>query len=140
MDRSYTRPTKRARELRLNSTEPEIRLWRELSARKTAGARFNRQFPVGPFICDFVSRGAKLVIELDGESHAHSEEYDIARTKFLKSEGYRVIRFWNNEVMDNLEGVVKRIELELSDRPSPNPSRTREGSAWGSTLRWPKKS
>ena len=140
MDTSYKRPTSRSRELRSNPTEPEKRLWQALSARKVAGARFNRQFPIGPYICDFVSRGARLVIEVDGDTHAHSVEYDNARTKFLENEGYRVIRFWNNDVMDNLEGVVQRIERELSNRPSPNPSRTREGSIWGPTLRWPGKS
>ena len=140
MDRSYKRPTARSRELRLNATEPEKRLWHALSARKVAGIRFNRQFPIGAYICDFVSRSAELVIELDGESHAHSVEYDLARTRFLENQGYRVIRFWNNEVMENLEGVVKRIELELADRPSPNPSRRREGSLWGETIRWSQKS
>jgi very-short-patch-repair endonuclease len=79
------------------------------------------------------------VIELDGDSHAYSIGYDEARTRFLERESYRVIRFWNNEVMENLEGVVKRIELELANRPSPNPSRTREGSMWGPTVRWPRK-
>jgi very-short-patch-repair endonuclease len=102
--------------------------------------RFNRQFPIGQFICDFVSRGAKLVIELDGDTHAHSVDYDMARTSFLEQQGYRVIRFWNNEVMENLEGVVTRIEQALDNRPSPIPSRVREGGLWGPTLRWPKKS
>jgi very-short-patch-repair endonuclease len=101
--------------------------------------RFNRQFPIGRYICDFVSRGAKLVIELDGDSHAHSVSYDAARTRFLEQEGYRVLRFWNNDVMENLEGVVNRIARELADSPSPNPSRTREGGLWGPTLRWPGK-
>ena len=136
MDRSYTRPTAKSRELRLNPTEPEKRLWTAISGRKLAGCGFNRQFPIGPYICDFVSRGARLVIEVDGETHAHSTEYDSARTRFLESQGYRVIRFWNNDVMENLEGVVRQIELALTDRPSPNPSRTREGSSWGETVRW----
>jgi very-short-patch-repair endonuclease len=85
LDRSYNRPTARSRELRLNATEPEKRLWQALSARKVAGTRFNRQFPVGPYICDFVARSAGLVIELDGETHVHSVEYDLARTDFLKA-------------------------------------------------------
>lgn len=100
MDRSYTRPTARSRELRLNATEPEKRLWQAISARKVAGRRFNRQFLVGPYICDFASRGAKLIIELDGESHAYSVGYDLTRTRSLESQGYRVIRFWNNDVME----------------------------------------
>jgi very-short-patch-repair endonuclease len=139
LDKGYKRPTARSRELRLNPTEPETRLWAAISARKVSGIRFNRQFPIGPFICDFVSRSAKLVIEVDGDTHAHSAEYDRTRTSFLEDEGYRVLRFWNNDVMENLEGVVKRIEQELGNRPSPNPSRTREGGIWGPTLRWPRK-
>ncbi|MFM5954044.1 MAG: endonuclease domain-containing protein [Novosphingobium sp.] len=135
-DRGYSRPTLRSRELRQNATEPEKRLWSALSARKVAGVRFNRQFPVGPFICDFVSRGAKLVIEVDGETHVGREAEDAARTRFLGSQGYRVIRFTNTEVMTNLDGVVRQIEIELSHRPSPNPSRKREGSLWGPTVKW----
>ena len=91
---------------------------------------------MGPFICDFVSRAAKLVIEIDGDTHAHQAVYDAKRTEFLEREGYRVLRFSNNEVMQNLEGVVSRIATELADRPSPDPSRTREGRMWGSTVRW----
>jgi very-short-patch-repair endonuclease len=140
LDRSYKRPTARSRELRHNATEPEKRLWQALGARKVAGIRFNRQFPIGSFICDFVSRSAKLVIEVDGDTHAHATGYDMARTRFLEQEGYRVLRFWNSEVMENLEGVVTRIRQELVDRPSPSPSRKREGSMWGETVRWPKKS
>jgi very-short-patch-repair endonuclease len=139
LDKSYTRPTARSRELRLNATEPERRLWHAISGRKIADARFNRQFPIGPYICDFVSRGAGLVIEVDGDTHAHSVGYDESRTRFLESQGYRVIRFWNNEVMENLDGVVKWIEMELANRPSPNPSRKREGSIWGETVRWTRK-
>jgi very-short-patch-repair endonuclease len=136
LDKGYTRPTARSRELRLNATEPEKRMWTALSGRKVAGVRFNRQFPVGPYICDFVARGAGLVIEIDGETHAHSEEYDATRTRFLQVQGYAVLRFWNNDVMTNLEGVVALIEAALIDRPSPDPSRKREGGLWGPTVRW----
>ncbi|MEP7222107.1 MAG: DUF559 domain-containing protein [Novosphingobium sp.] len=130
MDKGYTRPTARSRELRLNATEPERCLWQAISARKVAGVRFNRQYPVGQYICDFVSRTALLIIEVDGESHTHAIGYDQARTRFLEAQGFRVLRFWNNDVMENLEGVVKQIELALADRPSPNPSRKREGGLW----------
>jgi very-short-patch-repair endonuclease len=101
-----------------------------------AGVRFNRQFPIGPFIVDFVSRGHKLVIEVDGETHVGRESQDAARTRFIAAQGYKVIRFTNHEIMSNLEGVVKQIEIELSHRPSPNPSRKREGSLWGPTVKW----
>ena len=127
MDKGYKRPTARSRELRLNATDAERKLWAQLSARKVAGVRFNRQFPIGPFICDFVSRSARLAIEVDGGQHAVDVAKDAARTAFLQSQGYRVIRFWNNDVLERIEGVVAEIELVLGDMPSSNPSRKREG-------------
>jgi very-short-patch-repair endonuclease len=128
IDKVSKRPTARSRELRLNATEAERRLWARLSARQVAGTRFNRQFPIGPFICDFVSRTAKLIIELDGGQHASQAESDARRTAYLKSMGCRIIRFWNNDVLENTDGVVQAIERVLLDNPSPNPSRRREGS------------
>jgi very-short-patch-repair endonuclease len=119
----------RSRELRLNATPAERKLWEQLSARKVVGIRFNRQFPIGPFICDFVSRSAKLIIEVDGGQHAVDVEKDRARTAYLEAQGYRVIRFWNNDVLERIEGVVIEIERVLADMPSPNPSRKREGEA-----------
>jgi very-short-patch-repair endonuclease len=128
-DKGYDRPTARSRDLRASMTLPEQRLWGCLSARKVGGVRFNRQFPIGPFVCDFVSRGARLVIEVDGDSHGHSERADAARTRYIEDMGYRVIRFWNDDVMERLEGVILEIERVLADRPSPSPSRKQEGSA-----------
>jgi len=127
LDKGYKRPTMRSRELRLNATDAERKLWAQLSARKIAGVRFNRQFPVGPFICDFVSRSAKLIIEVDGGQHAADVEKDQARTAYLQSQDYRVIRFWNNDVLERIDGVVSEIERVLADMPSPDPSRKREG-------------
>ena len=92
------------------------------------GTRFNRQFPIGPFICDFVSRGAKLVFEVDGGEHYAQAEKDARRSDYLRSQGYRVIRFWNHEVLENIGGVVTAIEEALGNRPFPTPSRQREGS------------
>ncbi|AEG48233.1 protein of unknown function DUF559 [Sphingobium chlorophenolicum L-1] len=133
MDKGYARPTARARELRHNATDAERALWQAISARKVAGVRFNRQVPVGPFICDFVARSIGLVIEVDGGQHG--ESVDAARTRFLEAKGYRVIRFWNNDVLGNLDGVVAEIERVIagmvSDMPSPDPSRLREGSYGG---------
>ena len=122
------RPTRRARELRLNPTDAERRLWRVLSRRQVAGVRFNRQVPVGPYIADFAARSEKLIVEVDGGQHAEHEAYDDARTRYLEAQGWRVIRFWNNDVLSNLEGVVATIERTLAERPSPSPSRLREGS------------
>lgn len=129
-DKAYSRPTAKSRELRRNATEAERKLWQSISARKLAGVRFNRQFPVGQFICDFVSREHRLVIEIDGGQHALARSYDDRRTRFLEAQGYTVIRFWNNEVMDNLDGVLMRIEQTLANMPSPSPSCRREGSLW----------
>ena len=134
-DRGYSRPTRRSRELRVNATEAERKLWPHLSARKFKGVRFNRQFPIGQFICDFVSRETRLVIEIDGGQHATNVDYDQRRTRFLEAQGYHVIRFWNAEVLDNIEGVLAVIGKALDDMPSPSPSRRREGSFWIRPLR-----
>ncbi len=125
-DKASTRNTPRARALRNNPTQAEKHLWAALGARKTSGVRFNRQVQIGPYFCDFVARSSKLVIEVDGGQHA-DDLADEARTRFLEARGYRVIRFWNNDVLGNLDGVVAEIERVLADRPSPNPSRKREG-------------
>ena len=120
-----------ARTPRVNATEAEVRLWRAISGRKIDGVRFNRQVPIGPFICDFVARSLKPVIEVDGASHAIAREQDEGRTRYLQSEGYQVIRFWNNDVLGNLDGVVAHIRRAIArsaSGPSPSPSRKREGS------------
>ena len=128
MDKAYDRtPTLRSRELRNGATEPERVLWRHLRNRQRGGVRFNRQVPIGPFICDFVARTRGLIIELDGGQHALAADYDSKRTAFLKDHGYRVIRFWNADVLENIEGVVSLIEEALKDRPSPSPSRKAGG-------------
>ena len=110
-------PRTRARELRTNATPPERMLWRELSARKVLGVRFNRQVPIGPFVCDFVARSAKVIVEVDGGQH--TGEGDAARTRYLGAQGFRIIRFWNNDVLQNLDGVWTVIEEALSTPPHP---------------------
>ncbi len=126
MDKGYARPTAQARNLRNNPTEAERILWRALSARKVSGVRFNRQVPIGPFICDFVARSLNLVIEVDGGQH--NEDVDAQRTRYIEAQGFRVIRFWNNDVLGNIEGVIEEIERVIANMPSPAPSRKREGS------------
>jgi very-short-patch-repair endonuclease len=83
--------------------------------------------PIGPFICDFAARTPKLVIELDGGQHAAHAIEDERRTRFLEQHGYRVLRFWNKNVLENVEGVLRVIAEVLKNRPSPDPSRSREG-------------
>jgi len=127
LDKAYDRePTRRSRELRNNATPAERKLWQRIRDRQLS-ARFNRQVPIGPFICDFAARTAKVVIELDGGQHAKRTIEDHRRTRFLVSRGYRVLRFWNNDVLENVEGVLILIEEALKNSPSPSPSREREG-------------
>ena len=99
----------RARNLRRDMTEAEQRLWQMLRSRQTEGYRFRRQVPIGGFIADFVCHAARLIVEIDGGQHDPSSEAEASRTRFLEAEGYRVLRFWNNEVLDNPEGVRAAI-------------------------------
>jgi very-short-patch-repair endonuclease len=128
LDKAYDRePTRRSRELRNNATPAERKLWQHIRNRQLSGLRFNRQVPIGPFICDFAARTAKVIVELDGGQHAVRTFEDERRTRFLESRGYRVLRFWNNDVLENVEGVLATIQKALENRPSPSPSRSREG-------------
>jgi very-short-patch-repair endonuclease len=99
----------RAREMRREPTEPERRLWQKVRRKQLDGYKFRRQHPIGRFILDFYCHEARLVVELDGESHAFQEEYDAARTEWLKAQGLRVLRFPNQVVMKNMEGVLAAI-------------------------------
>jgi len=107
----------RARRLRRNSTDAERKLWRALRS-KLPQLKWRRQMPVGPYFADFACFAEKLVVEVDGGQHARAAEQDFRRTEFLESQGYRVIRFWNNDVLANTAGVLERIALELSTSPS----------------------
>ena len=104
----------RARELRSQPTDAERTLWRLLRQEQLGGWRFRRQHPIPPYITDFACIEAKLVVEADGGQHAESS-YDEARDRHLRSFGWRVLRFWNNEVLANPEGVAGTILAALSD-------------------------
>ena len=108
----------RARILRRNSTEAERMLWRALRLQQSE-FEWRRQMPIGRYVVDFACFSAKLIIELDGGHHAFQEDYDEERTRFLQGEGYRVMRFWNRDVVENLDGVFTAIATELSKSPSP---------------------
>ena len=99
-------------------TDAERRLWRALRAHRFRGVAFRRQAVIGPYIVDFVAHGAGLVIEVDGGQHAGSVR-DMARDAWLGSQGYRVLRFWNTDVLRNLSGVLDTIGAAL---PPPRPS------------------
>jgi len=102
----------RARQLRRDTTDAEALLWARLRSRQLDGAKFVRQHPIGAYIADFCCRNARLVIELDGGQHAESTA-DEARTRLIEANGYSVIRFSNNDVFDNLEGVLMEIQSAL---------------------------
>ncbi|MBV9627670.1 MAG: endonuclease domain-containing protein [Xanthobacteraceae bacterium] len=104
--------TNRARELRRNSTRAELRLWQKLRSRGVDGHKFVRQEPIGPYVADFVCRKARLIIELDGGQHADSTR-DAIRDRWLVDRGYRILRFWNNDVFTNIEGVWLTIAAAL---------------------------
>ncbi len=102
-----------ARSLRKNSTDAEQRLWNHLRARRLGGFKFRRQRPFGPYVCDFVCLEASIIIELDGSQHAEQASYDQRRDDFMRSYGYRVLRFWNNDVMTKTDIVVETINAAL---------------------------
>jgi very-short-patch-repair endonuclease len=111
-----------ARNLRRTQTNAERKLWFLLRDRRLAGFKFRRQHPVGPFIVGFCCTDARVIVELDGGHHALTHDSDTARSGYLAGQGYRVLRFWNNEVLGNTSGVLERIVEALTlnrDRPSP---------------------
>jgi very-short-patch-repair endonuclease len=101
-----------ARQLRVNQTDAEKVLWNRIRNRQIDGHKFVRQQPVSGYICDFVCREKQLVIEVDGGQHNESTA-DVIRDRRLMEEGYKVIRFWNNDVLANIEGVLLTIQSEL---------------------------
>ena len=109
----------RARNLRTNSTDAEQRFWNLVRNRQVDGYKFVRQFPIGPFIADFACREAALVVELDGGQHSDSAS-DDSRTDYLNAQGYSVLRFWNTEILDNIEGVHGAVLSALALNPSPD--------------------
>lgn len=110
-----------ARRLRHELTDTERLLWRELRAHRFQGFKFRRQQPLGDYIVDFICFEQKLIIELDGGQHAEAREYDRQRDAWLQERGYQVLRFWNNEVTGNLEGVLERVLMACGHHPSPPP-------------------
>jgi very-short-patch-repair endonuclease len=101
----------RARQLRRTTTDAEKRLWQQLRRFEIDGSHFRRQVPIGPYIADFACMAAHLVIEIDGSQHAEDkkQQYDELRTRWLAKEGYRVLRFWNNDITRNMVGVKETI-------------------------------
>src|SRR5260221_11883803 len=114
----------RARRLRGNPTEVEKRMWRRIRKRQLHGHRFRRQVPLGPYVVDFACIELSLIIEVDGGQHSWLEKQDAMRTDWLEAHGWRVVRFWNNDVIENIHGVLERLVIELGnggDIPHPDP-------------------
>ena len=109
----------RAKTMRKAPTEPEQRVGLALRAKRFADVKFRRQKVVGPYIVDFAARDPMLVIEIDGDTHAGREGYDTARTSFLERQGYRVARFTNADIMDNLDGVLTTLDALIRTPPLP---------------------
>ncbi|MGB9716801.1 MAG: endonuclease domain-containing protein [Thermodesulfovibrionales bacterium] len=109
----YNNPalTSKRRQLRQNQTKPEKLLWQKLRNKQLNGIKFFRQYSIGNYIVDFYSPLFKVAIEIDGEDHADQKhrKYDRSRTRYFKTYGIEVIRFWNNEIMENIDGVLERI-------------------------------
>jgi very-short-patch-repair endonuclease len=102
-----------AKLLRNNATIPERLLWNRLRGRQLGGFRFRRQRPIGNYVCDFVCLSESVVVELDGSQHVEQADYDAQRDAFLKSSGFRVLRFWNGDVMERLETILETIHEAL---------------------------
>ncbi len=109
----------RARTLRSEATPAERLMWSRLRASSLEGHKFSRQITVGPFICDLVCRKARLVVELDGSQHG--DENDLRRTRFLEAPGYSVLRFWNHQVLQDVDSVLLTILARLAELGTPPP-------------------
>jgi very-short-patch-repair endonuclease len=111
--RSKPKILHQAAELRKQATPAEQKLWAYLRLMRKDGVRFRRQHAIGTYITDFCEPHKKLIIELDGSQHLEQEAYDDERTKYLELQGYKVIRYWNNDVMNNIEGVIRAIVFAM---------------------------
>ncbi len=119
----------RARKLRTNQTDAERVLWRKLRELKSEGFHFRHQAPMGEYIADFACHHARVVIEIDGGQRGATKqiERDTSRTEWLESRGYTVLRFWNNEVLQNLDGVMVSLRAALAELPPPHSPPRRGG-------------
>jgi very-short-patch-repair endonuclease len=118
-----------AKDLRSRSTDVERILWCHIRAKRLDGLKFRRQHPIGKYIVDFVCLERKIVIELDGGQHAKpgTEAYDRERDNRLEKEGYRVLRFWDNDVLLNTKGILEVIREQCAEHPPLHPLPSREG-------------
>ena len=136
MQRPVDTRVPRARTLRRDATEAEKKLWQHLRQPPFRAHHFRRQATIGPFFADFASHQARLIIEVDGGQHSDSASDDV-RTRNLEANGYRLLRFWNNDVLENMSGVLLAIDAAVNaDRPpTPDPSPPRASRAEGGEAR-----
>jgi len=118
---------KTAKALRKRSTDVEMLLWRYLRAKQMEGLKFRRQQPIGRYIVDFACFEKKIVIEVDGGQHVLERRQDTERDEWLRSQGFTVLRLWNNEVLTNTQGVLEKIRISCLSHPPLNPLPSREG-------------
>ena len=111
-----------ARELRIRQTDAEQRLWYQLRAHRFMNLKFKRQKPVGHYIADFICHECGVIVELDGGQHQEQAAYDQARDAWLRAQGYTVLRFWNHEVMQQMEAVLEAIRMAVLERAPNAPS------------------
>ncbi|MCZ6588553.1 MAG: DUF559 domain-containing protein [Alphaproteobacteria bacterium] len=104
-----------ARKLRRETTEAEALLWKHIRDRKLAGIKFRRQHPIGRYIADFCCVEEKLIVELDGGQHADDSDQDEQRTQYIEKYGYRIVRYWNSEVLNNIDSVLADIRMQAQD-------------------------
>ncbi len=110
-----------AHDLRRESTPPEARLWSYLRNHRLFKIHFRRQHPIGKYIVDFCAPRQKIIIELDGSQHIDHRDYDDQRNLYFSSRGYTILRFWNHEISNNIEGVILAIEQAFSRNQNPPP-------------------
>jgi very-short-patch-repair endonuclease len=120
-----------ARNLRANLTDVEKKLWYHLRRKNIQGVKFRRQAPIGRYIADFACYEPKLIIELDGSQHTIQHAYDSKRDHWFEMQGFLVLRFWNHDVSDNIDGVLEKIwrvveRLQYAPLPGPPPQGGRE--------------
>jgi len=114
-----------AKRLRSHQTDAEQRIWMRRRSRQINGLKFRRQHSIGPYIVDFCCLGKKIVVEIDGGQHAEQTEEDQRRRNYLSKRGYRVLRYWNHDVLNSTDAVLEDI-LDSVDRPHPSPLSERE--------------
>ncbi len=111
------------KQLRTNQTDAEMKLWRHLRSKRFSGFKFKRQQPIDRYIADFCCLRGRLVIEVDGGQHQDQISYDETRTRHLNEQGFRVLRFWNNDVLQNINQVLEVIRQALEPSPQPSPEK-----------------